>query len=149
MAANPQTALSGLARAMIQHGRLSEADAVACTANAPGVPNGFIVELAQRKLMTPRAVAGFAAETFGYPLLDISAIDRSVIPRDAIDRKLMSKHQVVALDDHEGQLLRRQYWSDGAAYAPVADDDGVVAHAGSAQHRRAMFLRALALEQAQ
>ncbi len=104
MAANPQTALSGLARAMIQHGRLSEADAVACTVNAPGVPNGFIVELAQRKLMTPRAVAGFAAETFGYPLLDISAIDRSVIPRDAIDRKLMGKHQVAALGKRQNRL---------------------------------------------
>ncbi|WP_332671529.1 type IV-A pilus assembly ATPase PilB [Aromatoleum sp.] len=104
MAANPQTALSGLARAMIQHGRLSEADAVACTANAPGVPNGFIVELAQRKLMTPRAVAWFAAETFGYPLLDISAIDRAVIPRDAIDRKLMGKHQVVALGKRQNRL---------------------------------------------
>ncbi|MDT3670713.1 MAG: type IV-A pilus assembly ATPase PilB [Aromatoleum sp.] len=104
MAANPQTALSGLARAMIQHGRLSEADAVACTVNAPGVPNGFIVELAQRKLMTPRAVAGFAAETFGYPLLDISAIDRAVIPRDAIDRKLMGKHQVVALGKRQNRL---------------------------------------------
>jgi type IV pilus assembly protein PilB len=89
---------------MIQHGRLSEADAVACTVNAPGVPNGFIVELAQRKLMTPRAVAGFAAETFGYPLLDISAIDRAVIPRDAIDRKLMGKHQVVALGKRQNRL---------------------------------------------
>ena len=104
MAANPQTALSGLARAMIQHGRLSEADAVACMGNAPGGPNGFIAELAQRKLMTHRALAWFAAETFGYPLLDISAIDRSSIPRDAIDRKLMSKHQVVALGKRQNRL---------------------------------------------
>ena len=104
MAANPQTALSGLARAMIQHGRLSEADAIACTGSAPGVPNGFILELAQRKLMTHRAVAWFAAETFGYPLLDISAIDRSSIPRDAIDRKLMGKHQVVALGKRQNRL---------------------------------------------
>ena len=104
MAANPQTALSGLARAMIQHGRLSEADAVSCTAAAPGTPNSFIVELVQRKLMTGRAAAWFAAETFGYPMLDAMAIDRANLPRDAIDRKLMSKHHVVALGKRQNRM---------------------------------------------
>ena len=104
MAANSQAALSGLARAMIQHGRLSEADAMSCTAGAASVPNGFILELAQRKLMTNRAVAWFAAETFGYPLLDIAAVDSASIPRDAIDRKLMSKHQIVALGKRQNRL---------------------------------------------
>ncbi|NMG44903.1 type IV-A pilus assembly ATPase PilB [Aromatoleum toluvorans] len=104
MAANPQTALSGLARALIQHGRLSEADAVACTKSAAAVPNGFILELAQRKLLTAKAVAWFAAETFGYPLLDIASVDRASIPRDAIDRKLMAKHQVVALGKRQNRL---------------------------------------------
>ncbi|NMF96702.1 type IV-A pilus assembly ATPase PilB [Aromatoleum toluolicum] len=104
MAANPQTALSGLARALIQHGRLSEADAVACTKSAAAVPNGFILELAQRKLLNTKAVAWFAAETFGYPLLDISSVDRASIPRDAIDRKLMAKHQVVALGKRQNRL---------------------------------------------
>ncbi|AYH45182.1 type IV-A pilus assembly ATPase PilB [Azoarcus sp. DN11] len=104
MAANPQTALSGLARALIQHGRLSEADAVACTKSAAVVPNGFILELAQRKLLTAKAVAWFAAETFGYPLLDIASVDRASIPRDAIDRKLMAKHQVVALGKRQNRL---------------------------------------------
>ncbi|MCK9985554.1 MAG: type IV pilus assembly protein PilB [Azoarcus sp.] len=104
MAANPQTALSGLARALIQHGRLSEADAVTCTKGAANVPNGFILELAQRKLLTAKTVAWFAAETFGYPLLDISSVDRTSIPRDAIDRKLMAKHQVVALGKRQNRL---------------------------------------------
>ncbi|NMG76340.1 type IV-A pilus assembly ATPase PilB [Aromatoleum diolicum] len=104
MAANPQTALSGLARALIQHGRLSEADAVSCTTGAPAIPNGFILELAQRKLITTKAVAWFAAETFGYPLLDISSVDRACVPRDAIDRKLMTKHQVVALGKRQNRL---------------------------------------------
>ncbi|MCK0510782.1 type IV-A pilus assembly ATPase PilB [Aromatoleum buckelii] len=104
MAANPQAALSGLARAMIQHGRLSEADAMSCTAGAASVPNGFILELAHRKLMPNRAIAWFAAETFGYPLLDISAVDSTSIARDAIDRKLMSKHQVVALSKRQNRL---------------------------------------------
>jgi type IV pilus assembly protein PilB len=105
MAANPQTALSGLARALIQQGRLAESDAVACTTGAPAVANGFLLELAQRKLISPREIARFAAETFGYPLIDISAIDRASIPRDAIDRKLMAKHQVVPLGKRQNRLV--------------------------------------------
>lgn len=104
MAANPQPVISGLARALIQHGRLSEADAVACSTNTANVPNGFITELAQRKLITPRAIATFAAETFGYPLLDIGAIDLQSIPRDAVDRKLVSKHQVIPLMKRQNRL---------------------------------------------
>ncbi len=106
MAANPQTALSGLARALVQHGRLSEADALACaTGSGNGSTNGFLIELAQRGLISTRDVARFAAETFGYPLFDISTIDKSFIPRDAIDRKLTGKHQVVALGKRQNRLV--------------------------------------------
>jgi type IV pilus assembly protein PilB len=105
MAANPQTPLSGLARALIQHGRLSEADAIACTTAAGNAPNGFIQELARRKLIDNREVAHFAAETFGYPLFDIAALDQGSVARDAIDRKLMAKHQVVPLVKRQNRLV--------------------------------------------
>jgi type IV pilus assembly protein PilB len=105
MAANPQTPLSGLARALIQQGRLSEADAIACTNAAGAAPNGFILELAQRKLIGCREVARFAAETFGYPLVDVNTLDQSNIQRDAIDRKLMGKHQVVPLAKRQNRLI--------------------------------------------
>lgn len=104
MAANPQPVISGLARALIQHGRLSEADAVACSSNTASAANGFITELAQRKLISTREIATFAAETFGYPLLDISAIDLQIIPRDAVDRKLVTKHQVIPLIKRQNRL---------------------------------------------
>lgn len=54
--------------------------------------------------MNPREIARFAADTFGYPLLDINAVDRSALPRDAIDRKLMNRHQVVALGKRQNRL---------------------------------------------
>ena len=105
MAANPQTPLSGLARALIQQGRLSEADAAACSAAAAKGPYGFILELAQRKLMPARQVACFAAATFGYPVIDIAALDPQMIQRDAIDRKLMEKHQVIPLAKRQNRLV--------------------------------------------
>lgn len=104
MAANPQTALSGLARALIQNGRLTEADALSCSPTANGSSNAFLLEICQRRLMNPREIAKFAADTFGYPLLDINAVERGSLPRDAIDRKLMNRHQVVALGKRQNRI---------------------------------------------
>lgn len=95
MAANPQVALSGLARALIQQNRISEADAVACTTESRDKVNGFVLEAAKRGIMTEPEVARFAADTFGYPLLDIGALDGSAILTGAIDAKLISKHHVL------------------------------------------------------
>ena len=103
MAASPQTALSGLARALIQHGRLSETDAAACSGSTEQI-GGFIAELNQRRLLSFREVASFAATTFGHPLLDVAALDLSAIPRDAVDRKLMTKHQVLPLAKRANRL---------------------------------------------
>ncbi|CAH1747303.1 Type IV pilus assembly ATPase PilB [Thauera humireducens] len=104
MAANPQPALSGFARALIQHGRLSEADALACTAQASDGTNAFILEVAARGLMSTAAIARFAADTFGYPLLDIAAFDKSMFASDAVDRKLMHKHQALALAKRQNRV---------------------------------------------
>lgn len=95
MAANPQVALSGLARALIQQNRISEADAVACTTESKDKVNGFVLEAAKRGIMTEQEVARFAADTFGYPLLDIGVLDGSAILTGAIDAKLISKHHVL------------------------------------------------------
>ncbi|MDR2032116.1 MAG: type IV-A pilus assembly ATPase PilB [Azoarcus sp.] len=96
MAANPQTALSGLARALIQKKRLSEADAIACVAGN-GAANAFLQEVVQRGLLDAFAIAQFASETFGYPLIDLSAVNLEFLPKAVIDVNLVRKHQVVAL----------------------------------------------------
>ena len=97
MAATLQTTLNGLARAMVQQGRLKEAEAESLTSQAASISGGFVDLLIASGRMKPVDIAGFAAETFGYPLLDIAAFDAKQLPSNAIDRKLMQAHQVVAL----------------------------------------------------
>jgi type IV pilus assembly protein PilB len=48
-------------------------------------------------LLSARDVAQFASETFGYPLLDIAAINQDFLPNKVIDINLVHKHQAVAL----------------------------------------------------
>ena len=104
MAANPQIALSGLARALIQQNRISEADAVACTTEPKDKTNGFVLEAAKRGLLSEQEIACFAAETFGYPLMDIAALDPATILSDAIDRKLVGKHHVLPIGKRGNRL---------------------------------------------
>ncbi|MDR1423337.1 MAG: type IV-A pilus assembly ATPase PilB [Azoarcus sp.] len=99
MALTSQTALSGLARALIQKNLLSEADATACTAG-DGTTNAFLHEVTQKKILNARDIAQFASETFGYPLLDIGTVNAEFLPKGVIDSTLARKHQVIALSQH-------------------------------------------------
>ena len=104
MAANPQIAMSGLARALVQQGRITEQDALECTASAKGGHRAFVSELVERKFINGRDLARFCALTFGYPLFDLSSIDPAHLPKDAIDAKLCTKHEVVALGKRGNRL---------------------------------------------
>jgi type IV pilus assembly protein PilB len=90
-------ALSGLARTLVQQGRLQEADAEAIQtqANASGI--GFVAQLIQTKKMSAQDVASFASQTFGYPLLDLGAMDIDHVPRDLLPSKLMQERRAVGL----------------------------------------------------
>ncbi len=92
-----QTTLGGLARAMVQQARLTEGEAESLARLAAAADRSFVDQLIASERMKPQEIASFAAGTFGYPLLDIAAFDLDRMAQDAIDRKLMQTHQVVAL----------------------------------------------------
>ncbi len=49
-------------------------------------------------------LARFAADKFGYPLLDLAAFDDTHIQKNAIDRKLIATHRVVPLHKRGNRL---------------------------------------------
>lgn len=97
VAASIPSNLSGLAYALVQKGRLPEADAQAIQqqANAAGV--GFVTQLVESKKLKARDVAEFASQTFGFALLDLGAIDPGDLPKDALDASLLQKRRVLPL----------------------------------------------------
>jgi type IV pilus assembly protein PilB len=97
MAASLQSSLSGLARALVQQGRLKEAEAENYAAQGAGAGGGFVSQVISGGKLNAKDIATFAAETFGYPLLDLNAFDETHLPKEAIDRKLMQNHQVIPL----------------------------------------------------
>jgi len=106
-ATNASAALTGLARALVQHGKLRPDRAETLARKAVQSNSLFIDELVsvgEAIGLTASSVARFAAETFGHPLLDLSAIDTEQLAKDTIDKKLVSSLRVLALRKRGNRL---------------------------------------------
>ena len=98
------TPLSGLARALVQANRLSAVQADMLHKKAVQEKIAFIDALLASGAIDARTLAAFCAETFGYPLLDLSAFSVGVLPASAIDAKLMQAQRVIALAKRGNKL---------------------------------------------
>ena len=96
--------VSGLARALVQAGRLSAAQVEALQKQALADKLPFIDVLLNSGSIDSRNLATFCSETFGYPMLDFGAFNRDFLPENAIDLKLIQKERVVALAKRGNKL---------------------------------------------
>jgi type IV pilus assembly protein PilB len=134
MAAQPST-VSALGRALVQQGRLVQADANAIQMEAAKAGVSFIQQLVHVKKLSAKEVSLFAAQTFGYPLLDLNAVDVENLPLNLIDTKLVATHRVVALgkrgnrvfvamsDPANEQVLQEVKFATGLSLEPVVVED--------------------------
>src|SRR4051812_31926868 len=90
-------AMSGLARALMQAGRLTAQQADAIQKKAAVDKTQFIDALLLSGGIDARSLAAFCAETFGYPMVDLAAVNFSSLPDKIIDPKLMQAQRVIAL----------------------------------------------------
>jgi type IV pilus assembly protein PilB len=97
--------ISGLARAMVQHGLLSEYDAEALQNQAQAANTGFVEQAVASKRMTAAQVAMFASRAFGTPLLDLNGFDVSQINKDLVDPKIAATRRVLPLHKRGNRLF--------------------------------------------
>ncbi|HEX2604144.1 MAG TPA: type IV-A pilus assembly ATPase PilB [Oxalicibacterium sp.] len=90
-------AMSGLARALLQAGRLTQQQAETVARQAANDKIPFIDALLSSDAINAPALAAFCSETFGYPMVDIGAINQSLLPEKLLDQKLMQSQRVIAL----------------------------------------------------
>jgi len=134
MAAQPSH-FSALGRALVQQGRLVQADASAIQAEAARGGVSFVQQLISSKKLSAKEVSLFAAQTFGYPLLDLNAVDLDQLPINLIDAKIVANHRVVALgkrgnrvfvamsDPSNEQVLQEVKFATGMTMEPVVVED--------------------------
>ncbi|TFW30371.1 type IV-A pilus assembly ATPase PilB [Duganella callida] len=95
--AAPGGPMPGLARALMQAGRLSATQAEALQKKSVAEKQAFIDVLLSSGAIESKALAVFCAETFAYPLLDLGALSPEALPAKIIDNKLMQAQRVIAL----------------------------------------------------
>jgi type IV pilus assembly protein PilB len=127
--------LTGLARAMVNHGWLSEGDAEGVWTRASQSGESFVTELIKGKRFKADQVAEFAAVSFGFPFLDLNAMDAESLPKGLLDSKLVQKRRVLALyqrgnklyvatsDPTHLQALDEVKFQTGQAVEPVVVED--------------------------
>ena len=123
----------------MQQGKLIQGDANAIQAEAKKVGVTFIEQLTASKKLTPKEIALFAAQTFGVPLLDLSAVDPDQLPTTLIDSKLVGSKRVLPLqkrgnrlfvalsDPTNEQLLSELKFATGSTLEPVVVEEDKLA----------------------
>ncbi|SFU29977.1 type IV pilus assembly protein PilB [Pseudoduganella namucuonensis] len=89
--------MPGLARALMQAGRLTPAQADALQKKSLADKLPFIDTLLASNAIHARDLALFCSETFAYPLMDLQAFSVEQLPAKIIDARLMQAQRVVAL----------------------------------------------------
>jgi len=89
--------LSGLARALAQHGTMSEYDAEVIQTQAQQANISFVEQLLLGKRMSATQLAVFGSRAFGVPLMDLAAFDLDQIQKDLVDLRMAQARRVMPL----------------------------------------------------
>jgi type II secretory ATPase GspE/PulE/Tfp pilus assembly ATPase PilB-like protein len=105
MVATVQSSLSGLARTLVQKGRLLQVDVEAIQAKAASSGISFVEQLLQTNKIKATEVCEFASQTFGYPQLDLNSVDAEHLPKGLLDEKIMRSGRALPLFKRGNRLF--------------------------------------------
>jgi type IV pilus assembly protein PilB len=97
--------ISGLARALAQHGVMSEHDAEALQTQAQSAGVTFVEQVLTGKRMTPQQLAIFGSRAFGIPLFDLSAFEFDQLDKTFFDAKISQSRRVLPLYKRGNRLF--------------------------------------------
>src|ERR1700692_3451124 len=97
--------ISGWARAIVQHGLLSEYDAETLQGQAQTASIGFVEQMLLSKRMNAAQVAVFASRAFGAPLFDLAGFDLDQINKDFVDARIAVSRRVLPLHKRGNRLF--------------------------------------------
>ncbi|MBS1170174.1 MAG: pilB [Burkholderiaceae bacterium] len=97
--------MPGLARALMQAGRIPQQAAIAISKTAANEKQPFIDTLLKSGQIDARSLAAFCAETFGYPLLDLDTVKSENLSDKIIDARLMVRLRAVPLSKRGNRIF--------------------------------------------
>ncbi|WNO09633.1 type IV-A pilus assembly ATPase PilB [Teredinibacter sp. KSP-S5-2] len=97
--------LSGLARRLVRDEFLDEDTAHQAISQAEKQKTPLPVFLVENSSISPLDIANAAADEFGTPLIDLSALAKDITPKGLIDPKLVHKHYAFPLFKRGNRLF--------------------------------------------
>src|SRR5512135_1379403 len=96
--------ISGLARALAQHGVMSESEAEAVQAQSQTAGISFAEQVLSGKRLSAQQLAVFASRAFGVPLLDLAGFDLDQVNREYFDARMAQTRRVLPLHKRGNRL---------------------------------------------
>jgi type IV pilus assembly protein PilB len=90
---------------MVSQGLLTAEEGESLQNQSRGAGETFIAHLLRTRRFRADQVAAFASVNFGIPLLNLDALDPSLMPKGAVDPKLIAKHRVLPVAQRGNRLF--------------------------------------------
>jgi type IV pilus assembly protein PilB len=97
LAEAPHSSLSGVARVLVNAGKLNAKTAEELVRTSREKRSSFVSSVIGAGAVSPSELAHTLATALALPLLDLNAIDALKLPKNVIDTKLASQYQIVVL----------------------------------------------------
>lgn len=122
---------SGLARVLLQASLVNDSQLESIQRTSASEKISFVDALIKNGVLSADTVGEFCSKTFGYPLLDVSAVDATALPQKLIDPKLILNQNVIALsrrgdkiylgmaDPTQQQVIDQIKFQTGLAVEPI------------------------------
>ena len=105
LAEAPQSSLSGVARVLVHAGKLNAKVAEDLVRSAKDKRSSFVSSVIAAGAVSPSDLAHTLSSSLALPLLDLSSVDPTRLPRNVIDGKLSAQYQVVVLGKRGNRLF--------------------------------------------
>ena len=101
----PQSSLSGVARVLVNAGKLSPKTAEELTKTARERKVSFVTALMGANTIKSDDLAHTLSGALALPLLDLSAVDLLKLPRNIVDNKIANQYQLIVLGKRGNRLF--------------------------------------------
>jgi type IV pilus assembly protein PilB len=101
----PQSSLTGVARVLVNAGKLSPKAAEDLLKSARERKSSFVTAMMNAGSIKPDDLAHTLSSALALPLLDLNAVDLQKLPRNLVDNKISSQYQLIVLGKRGNRLF--------------------------------------------
>ncbi|MCW5632159.1 MAG: type IV-A pilus assembly ATPase PilB [Rubrivivax sp.] len=102
---SPPSTLSGVARVLVNAGKLNAKTAEELTKSARERKSSFVAAVVGGGAMKPDELAHTLSSALALPLVDLAAVDMQKLPRNLVDPKIANQYQLIVLGKRGNRLF--------------------------------------------